>query len=266
MGSISTSRLLGTLFVACLLGAAAYQVFAASHGRGQQEERGSSVGQAARDATLEAREAAASARLERAHERGQHSGDTHDDVPPGLLRKAAREANPFVTVQPSSHHGRLRACQAREHAVERRSEHLVRLATHMLAVFDRIAEHVKTFYTTVVVPGGQTVPTYDALLAAIEARKAAVDAALAQATEAKESFSCGHDDPKAAVQQFRQDMQAVKRALHELRRAVRDLIVAVRGVAGLIPSSPTLSPGPTFVPTPTESIGPSPTISSSPNP
>ncbi len=146
--------------------------------------------------------------------------------------------------------GQPRSCQAHERNIQRRSAHLARLADNMLQVFARIAERVAAFYTTVLVPGGQTLANYDALLSDIAAKKALVEAAITTAQDAAASFTCEVEDPKAVLRQFRQDMRGVKRALHDYRKSVRNLIVAVRSLAGKTPSA---------TPTPTASPSPSPT-------
>jgi hypothetical protein len=144
--------------------------------------------------------------------------------------------------------GRLRACQAHEQALKQRSEQLVRMATNMLGVFNRSVERVTTFYTTQLVPQGHTLANYDALLATIRTRQAAVETALVKAQETAAQFSCDAENPKTSLQQFRRDMQAVKSSLQEFRRSVRDLITAVRTLAGNLERQTTPVPTPSSTP------------------
>lgn len=228
------SSILLILFIGT--GAYAYQIAAASQG---SSGRDTAIGQAVREAAQETRDD----RLN-----GALSGNR--------LGQLRREVDPLASVQPSpflrrgerASEAQIQACQARERGIQRRAEHLVRFATNMLAVFDRITQHVQQFYTTVVIPRGQTLTNYDDLLVAIDEKKAAVEAALTQATESAASFSCDNDNPKASTQAFRSDMQTVKSTLHTMRRSVRDLIVAVRTLAHR--TAPVTTPSHGVSPTP----------------
>lgn len=125
---------------------------------------------------------------------------------------------------------RLKTCQVREDALKKRSARLIQLVTNMEEKFDSIAQRVKDYYTSKVVPAGKTVASYDSLVSGINTKKAAVQTALTKAQEDLASFSCSGDDPKGWMRAFREDMQAVKGALKDYRTAIKDLIVAVRSV------------------------------------
>jgi len=127
---------------------------------------------------------------------------------------------------------KLKACQARENAIKKRSEHLGQLASNMEEKFDAIAKRVEEYYTTKVVPSGKTVANYDSLVADIQAKKGAVQTALATAQRDAGSFACDGNDPKGQLLQFREDMRAVKSALKDYRTSIKNLIVAVHSVTG----------------------------------
>jgi hypothetical protein len=139
---------------------------------------------------------------------------------------------------------KLKACQSREAAIQKRSDQLVKLAMTMQDKFTAITMRVKTYYTDTVIPSGKTVSNYDTLIADIATKQAAVGTALTKAQSDATSFSCTSDDPKGQLTQFRVDMQAVKAALKVYRTSIKDLIVAVHSVTGTIQSSahPTISP------------------------
>ncbi|MBI4029548.1 MAG: hypothetical protein HY376_04255 [Candidatus Blackburnbacteria bacterium] len=141
---------------------------------------------------------------------------------------------------------RLKACQARESAITKRMTHLVELVTKMEGKFDAIAQRTEEYYTSKVVPSGKTAANYDTLVADIQTKKAAVGTALASAQTNSTSFSCTGNNPKGLLTQFRTDMQAVKKALHNYRTSIKDLIVAVRSVTGETERvNPSVSPKPT---------------------
>lgn len=128
---------------------------------------------------------------------------------------------------------KLKACQARENAIQKRSKQLGQLATTMEEKFDAIAGRVEEYYTTkVVVPSGKTVTDYNALVADIQTKKTAVRTALAQAQTNANTFSCTNDDPKGQMTKFKDDMRGVIKALQDYRTSIKNLIVAVRSVTG----------------------------------
>lgn len=148
-------------------------------------------------------------------------------LPPQALNK-----NVSPSAMARLENGQLKACQAREVAIKKRSDQLVALATNMESKFDSIAKRVEDYYTTTVIPSGKSVANYDALVSDIQSKKSAVSTALATAQSDVSSFSCVSDDPKTEMTKFRTDMQAVKSALKDFRTSIKNLIVAVHSVTG----------------------------------
>ncbi len=127
---------------------------------------------------------------------------------------------------------KLKACQARENGIKNRSAQLARLAKNMEDKFDAIAKRVQDYYTGTVIPSGKTVANYDTLVSDIQTKKTAVQTALTKAQADFSGFSCTSSDPKGAMAQFKDDMQAVKQALKDYRTSIKNLIVAVHSVTG----------------------------------
>jgi hypothetical protein len=167
---------------------------------------------------------------------------------------ASPTASPSARASTRLADAKLKACQNREAAIQKRSDQLVRLAANMQDTFTSIATRVKVYYTNVVIPSGKTVSNYDALLAEIATKQTAVTTALAKAQSDATSFSCTSDDPKGQLTQFRSNMQAVKSALKDYRTSIKNLIVAVRSITGTTQSSanPTTKPTSTPTATPTQ--------------
>lgn len=132
---------------------------------------------------------------------------------------------------------KLKVCQNKEAAIQRRDDQLTKMAENMLVKFDSIATRVETYYTDKAVPAGKTISNYDALVAEIAAKNSAVQVELDQATADAAAFDCASDDPKGQLTQFRTDMQAVKQALKDYRTAIKNLIVAIRSVTGTTEST-----------------------------
>ena len=127
---------------------------------------------------------------------------------------------------------RLKSCQARESLIKNRSNSLARLVEGMINHFDKIALRVENYYTEKVVPSGKTVANYAELMADIDAKKALVETALQKSKDDFKTFSCTTDDPKGQLALFREDMQAVKKALKDYRASIKNLIVAINSVMG----------------------------------
>lgn len=119
-------------------------------------------------------------------------------------------------------------CDRVEAKITKRSEQLVNRAHRMTDRFDKIAERVEEYYTEKLFPQGATIDNYDALVADIAVKGAAVDEALANADAAIDEFECDGDTPKGVLTLFRDDMKSVITALKDHRTAVVNLIVAVR--------------------------------------
>ena len=154
--------------------------------------------------------------------------------------------------------GKLRACQSKENSVQKRLGQLMRLSVKMLGKFDAITLRIENFYTTKVVPSGKTLPNYDALVADIAAKKTLVQTALTKAQTDSTNFSCTIDDPKGHLNRFRLEMQAVKKALHNYRTSIKNLIVAVHTLVGDTEESP--EPNETHKPKPTPTVTPTPSV------
>lgn len=122
---------------------------------------------------------------------------------------------------------KLRTCQSREEAINKRMDSLIRLTENMETKFSSISARVIEYYETKVLPDKSLV-NYQELIDEISAKKDSVDLALESAQSSVGSFSCESDEPKSLYTSFREDMQAVKSALKEYRTSIKNLIVAIR--------------------------------------
>ncbi|HJY98482.1 MAG TPA: hypothetical protein VJ227_02085 [Patescibacteria group bacterium] len=125
----------------------------------------------------------------------------------------------------------VRACEARESAIQNRMGSLTSLADNILDVFDSISGRVQDFYEDKVLTSGESLSNYDELLAEINEKKADAEGSLDSAEANAEEFDCSADDPKGLLAQFRLNMQQVKTDLAAYRTSIRNLLVAVRTFA-----------------------------------
>lgn len=121
---------------------------------------------------------------------------------------------------------KLKVCENREKHITTTMTNLTTRGTDHLAVFTKIADRVEAFYTS----KGKTVANYDTLVADVNAKKAAVETAIASAKASGTTFSCTDPNPAMAAQQFKDAHAAVVKALQDYRTAIKNLIVAVKSV------------------------------------
>lgn len=150
---------------------------------------------------------------------------------PSVLAVGKPEGVGRNTAQTRLTEAKLRACQAKEKAIKKRTQQLIKLATTMQEKFDAIAGRVEEYYTSKVVPSGKTVANYGSLVADIQTKKGAVQTALTTAQTNAGNFACDGNDPKGQLAQFKDDMRAVKSALKDYRTSIKNLIVAVRSTS-----------------------------------
>lgn len=123
---------------------------------------------------------------------------------------------------------KLKACQNRATAIANHLKNSTKAATNLEGKFAAIAQKAEQFKTDKNI----TVANYDQLTADVATQKTALDSAISTAQSDGTSFSCTSDGPKAQLQQFVSQMDAVRQALNNYRDAIRDLIQAIRQANG----------------------------------
>src|SRR5258706_3544965 len=104
-------------------------------------------------------------------------GNPHDNQPTATSTPTSTPtprpippAAVFSTAKLTS--GLLQACLAHEQVIKTRTDNLVRMATNMLEVFDRISTRVQKFYKDHVLANGKSVTNYDLLVSDIQTKQA----------------------------------------------------------------------------------------------
>ena len=119
---------------------------------------------------------------------------------------------------------RQKACQVHERVINATMQRIAARGARHMAVFDRIAERVQNFAET----KGKKPSNYDALVADVNAKKTAAQAALDEVKSDSVSFKCDGTDPKGAAEGFKSDLKAEIAALKDYKTAVKNLIVGVK--------------------------------------
>ncbi|MEX1995371.1 MAG: hypothetical protein WD887_01175 [Candidatus Saccharimonadales bacterium] len=118
---------------------------------------------------------------------------------------------------------KLRACQNREKAIQNIMARINDRGEKHIVLFTKIADRVKAFY----VDKGLTADNYDELVAQVEVKKAAAEAAVASLQSSDVQFKCDSEDPKGTALVFKDLLKQEIDALKAYRTAVKNLIVAV---------------------------------------
>lgn len=189
--------------------------------------------------------------------------DQPDSSSSGEFRPASPSA--FARLHLAGH--QLQSCQSVERALTTRSQHLTQLVIQMEKTFTSIAQGVEQYYLNRVVPAGASLPDYDILVANITTAQNTLTPLVTAAQTDVTDFSCTGNNPVASMTQYRTDMQAVIKGLQVYRTSIKNLIVAVRTLPSITPTS-TLIPSvtPPATPSATPAISPTATPFATPTP
>ncbi|MBI2007938.1 hypothetical protein HYU82_02850 [Candidatus Saccharibacteria bacterium] len=141
----------------------------------------------------------------------------------GLSNDRAVEAQEAAKIRLEG--AKLKACENREKAINNILDRLAKRGERRLNVYSTIADRVQAFYEK----KGLSLSNYDALLADVNDKKVAAQAAVDEIKAADDvDFACDGTDPKGAVAGFKEDLKAEINALHAYQQSIKDLIVAIK--------------------------------------
>ncbi|MBI2592027.1 hypothetical protein HYW36_00955 [Candidatus Saccharibacteria bacterium] len=121
---------------------------------------------------------------------------------------------------------KLKICQEREDKINDSMARIGERGQNKIDLFSAIADRTKSFY----VSKSKVLANYDALVAAVEAKKAAAQTAVDTVISTSVTFDCEADDPKGTASEFKTNVKAMHDALKQYRTAVKNLIVGVKSV------------------------------------
>jgi hypothetical protein len=121
---------------------------------------------------------------------------------------------------------KLKACEKRQANINDHTERIADRGTKHLALLTKITDRVKAFYVT----KGNTLANYDTLVADVDAKKAAAEAAVQSISSSTANFICSDGNPKQSVEGFKTNLTARQTALKNYQVAVKNLIVGVKSV------------------------------------
>ncbi len=130
---------------------------------------------------------------------------------------------------------RLKACEKRENTVNNIMQRTAARGEKQMGVFDKIAQRTQDFYANKKL----SLSNYDALVADVNAQKAAAQAALDDIKSSSVTFKCDGSDPKGSAAAFKDKLKDETAALKAYKTSIKNLIVGVKSVAGSSSSSST---------------------------
>jgi len=119
---------------------------------------------------------------------------------------------------------KLKACENREKAINNILDRIAKRGERRLDVYSAIFNRVQEFYEK----KGLSVSNYDTLVADVNAKKAAAQAALAQIDANTVDFKCDGSDPKGAAASFKDDLKVQIKALQAYKQSIKNLIMAIK--------------------------------------
>lgn len=148
-------------------------------------------------------------------------------------REAREKASEAVTEKKEE--AKKGLTEAKRTVCERRKETIVKLMNNVvergnkqIELLTTIANRTKTFYEQ----KGKTLANYDELVAGVDTKKAAAEAALASIDTIAQGFDCSGDDPKGKLGFYRETVKTKIGAITDYRQSVRSLIAGVKSVQG----------------------------------
>lgn len=119
-----------------------------------------------------------------------------------------------------------RTCQQRTETIKKIMANASRVGGQHLGYFEKALARIQDFY----VSKDLTVANYDDLVAAVNSKKVAAQAAI-DAVKANTDFNCDGDNPVGTIDAFNGQVKAMHTALKEYRAALKELLVAVKTAA-----------------------------------
>lgn len=147
-----------------------------------------------------------------------HEGHDHDS-------QATTAAEVKERMRGKLDNAKQKVCANRTQAISKILTNAATAGQRHLNVFNDIATKVEKFYTDKKTP----VSTYDAAVAKVGTKRAAVEAAIAKLKEAStKTIDCTGSDPVGQVDGFKDSIKLMHDTLKDYRTALKDLIVIVK--------------------------------------
>lgn len=121
----------------------------------------------------------------------------------------------------------LKSCQNREGAINNIMARITDRAQKQLALMEQISVKVQNLYKD----KNMSLGNYNALSAAVAAKKAIAEKSMNNVRAISRTFNCGSDDPKGIGTQFKSDAAVQAGALNEYKTAINNLIDGVESAS-----------------------------------
>lgn len=120
-----------------------------------------------------------------------------------------------------------KSCEARQTSINKRVNNYAKAAQRHLDVFNSIFTKVQAFETK----KNLNVPTYEALVDTAKTKQAAAQTAVDTLKALDVSIDCTQADPAASVATVKTATANARTTLHEYRKAIKDIVVALKGAS-----------------------------------
>lgn len=128
--------------------------------------------------------------------------------------------------------GLQKACLAHENNIKRRTNQMYNLSNNIINRFSVITSNVESYYNSTVIPKGIIVTNYSTLVSTVLSTQDTAQGQLNQFNLDYANFSCSSTNPQTQVLAFNSDMRVEITDLNVYKRAVINLLTAVRSAVG----------------------------------
>lgn len=122
---------------------------------------------------------------------------------------------------------KLEICKKRESAINKSMQNISDRRNKQLEFLNKVSERTQTFYSDKQL----SLANYDALVADVNAKKAAAEQAIDTLKASTVEFKCDGSDPKGLGEAHKAARQPVIDALKDYKQSVKNLITGVKSVA-----------------------------------
>lgn len=168
---------------------------------------------------------------ETSHGSNSGSGDSTDETKPEVEALQAHAKDLLTTERSSGKEHttaeRQQACEARQASIDTRVSNYATAAQKHLTAFDGVFTKVQAFYTS----NGLSVSNYDTLVATATNKQTLAQQAVAALAALNVKIDCTQADPAQSVATVKAAVSGARTALQDYRSAIKDLIVAIKGVS-----------------------------------
>ncbi len=125
-----------------------------------------------------------------------------------------------------------KACEVHVKVIKLRQGNIASHAAKVEERLNKLTLAVEKYYTEKLVPAGKILPNYDALVADVSSKQAALDPLIEKIQADSEGLTCDKNQARGQFTTFKGDIQKLLKAFKDYRLSVIHLMQGVKSIAG----------------------------------